>query len=89
MRDQQPVEARQLGQRGPQPGVVQRRELRDAGVEQEALEADDAGLVQRAQLAEVARHGAAPEGDVGRDLALRHLAFHVQRLDAWSSAGSS
>ena len=60
-------------ERRPQPGVVQRRELRHAGVEQEALEPDDARLVQRAQLVEVARDGAAPEGDVGRDLALRRL----------------
>ena len=76
-----PSKVGELGERGPQAGVVQRRELRDAGVEQEALEADDARLVQRAQLVEVARHGAAPEGDVDRDLALRRLAFHVQRLD--------
>ena len=81
VRDQQPVEGRQLGERGPEARVVQRRELGDAGVEQEALEADDARLVQRPQLVEVAGDGAAPERDVGRDLAVRRLPFHVQRVD--------
>ena len=79
--DQQSVDDGQFGQRRPQPGVVQRRELGHAGVEQEALEADDARLEQRPQLVDVARHGPAPEGDVGRDLAVRRRSFHVQRLD--------
>ena len=73
VRDQQPVDGGQLGQRRPQPGVVQRRELRHTGVEQEALEPDDAGLEQRPELVDVAGHGAAPERDVGRDLAFRRL----------------
>ena len=45
------------------------------------MNADDAGLEQRAQLVDVARHGAAPERDIDRDLALRRRTFHVQRLD--------
>jgi hypothetical protein len=80
--DEQAVEGRQLGQCGPQSGVVQWCELRDAGVEQEALEPDDTRLVQRPELVEVARHGAAPERDICGDLACRRLAFHVQRIDA-------
>src|SRR4051812_16588513 len=42
VRDQQSVEGRDLPQGGPQPGLVERRELRNSGVEQEALEPDDA-----------------------------------------------
>jgi hypothetical protein len=81
VRDEQSVEGRDLGEHSSQCGVVQRRELRHAGVEQEALETDDAGVVQRAQMVEVARNGAAPERDVGRDLVSRCLPFHLQRLD--------
>ena len=44
--------------------MVELRELVDAGVQQEALEAEDAGVVQRTQVLDVAGHGAAPEADV-------------------------
>ncbi|HEV3498198.1 MAG TPA: allantoinase, partial [Actinomycetes bacterium] len=38
-------------------------ELLDPGVDEEALEAEDAGVVQGAQLVQVAGHGTAPEAD--------------------------
>ena len=56
------------GHGGVEAGPVQRRELRHAGVDEEALEAEHPGLVQRRQLALVARHRSAPEPDV--DVAL-------------------
>ena len=71
MHDQQPVELGDLGHRRVDLVAEQRRELRHPGVEQEALEAEDAGVVQRAQVAEVARHRAAPEADVDEALAVR------------------
>ena len=53
-------------------------ELVDPGVEQEALEAEHAGVVQVPQLADVPGDGAAPEADVDVDLALGGLALDLE-----------
>jgi hypothetical protein len=74
--EQQAVEGRQLAHR--HPWVRQGRELRDPAVEQEALDAEHPGLVQRAQLALVARDRAAPEGDVDRALPVRGLPLDLE-----------
>ena len=50
--------------------------------EQEALEAEDARLVQRPQVGEVAGHGAAPEADVDEGLP-------VGRPPAWPAGAST
>ena len=52
------------------------------GRQQEALEADDAGVVQRVELAGVAGHGAAPERDVDARAARR-------RPRAWSPSAAT
>ena len=57
------------------------RELVDARVQQEALEPEHAGLVQRPQVGEVAGHGAAPEPHVHPRLAVGRLALDLQRRD--------
>ncbi len=49
-----------------------------AGVEQEALEAEDALVVQRAEVRLVARHGAAPESDVHERLVFGHFALELE-----------
>ena len=77
--DHQPVEGRELAHRGVELVGVERRELVDAGVQQEALEAEDAGVVQRAQVGDVARDGAAPEADVDVRLLLGGLPLHLER----------
>ena len=64
---------------------VQRRELVDAGVQQEALEAEDAGVVQRAQVGHVAGDGAAPEADV--DVRLACAALRLTSSAATSTVG--
>ena len=65
-------EPRGLGHRRGEPGGVEVRELLDPRVEQEALEAEDAGVVQRRQVGHVAGHGPAPEADVDADLVAGH-----------------
>ena len=57
---------------GHQPGI-DRREVRGAGIGEEALEADYPGLPERPELGEVAGNHPAPEGDVDVALALRGL----------------
>ena len=57
-------------------------ELLDAGVEQEALEAEDARVVQRPEVGQVAGHRAAPEADVDADLPLG-------RPPAWSPGAAT
>ncbi len=68
MHDQQPVERRDLGRRRPELLELERSELVDAGRTQEALEPEHAGVVQLAQLPEIARDRPAPEPDVDVDL---------------------
>ena len=50
VRDQQRAESRQLRQGRAQVVLPDVPELRDARIDEEALEADDAGRVERAQL---------------------------------------
>ena len=80
--DEQPVEGGDLAHRGLDLDRGQRGELVDAGVQQEALEPEDAGLVQRPQVRDVAGHGAAPEPDV-------HPRLAVGALRLTSSAATS
>ena len=54
------------------------RELVHAGVQQEALEAEDAFVMQAAEVGLVARDGAAPEADVHKRLVLGHLALELE-----------
>ncbi len=75
VRDEQAVDGGELGEHRAQAGVVQRRELGDAAVEQEALEPDHAGVEHRPQLTGVPGHRAAPERDVDRHLAGRRGPF--------------
>ena len=79
VRDEQAAEAGDLGHGRGELSGVERGELVHAGGEQEALEAHDPRLVQRTQAGEVARHGTAPERDVGRQLAGRGGLLGVQR----------
>ena len=62
-------------------GGVEVRELLDAGVEQEALEAEDAGVVERREVGDVARDRAAPEADVDPGLAGGDRALGLERGD--------
>jgi len=56
----------------------ERRELRDPAVEQEALDAEHARVVQGTQLPGVARDGTAPEPDVDGALPCCRLALDLQ-----------
>jgi hypothetical protein len=64
MHDDEGVELRCLREGFAQLGGRERRELVDPGVDEEALEAKDAGLVQRSQVGHVARDRPAPEAHV-------------------------
>jgi hypothetical protein len=77
--DERRAEPRQLPERGPQLFLGDVRELFDAGVDEEAFEADDALGVERREVFDVARHDAAPEGHVHAALARggRELAAEV------------
>jgi hypothetical protein len=77
--DQQPVEPGDRPQSGREVLAHQRRELRDPAVEQEALDAEHARVVQGTQLPCVARDGTAPEPDVDGALPAGHLALDLQR----------
>ena len=72
MHDHQRVEAGGLGHRRLELGRLQVGELIDPGVQQEALEAEDARVVQRGEVRDVPRDGAAPEPDVDEDLVAGH-----------------
>jgi hypothetical protein len=61
-----------------QLGRVERGELVHPRRDQEGLEADHPGVVQAAQLAGVAGHGPAPEGNVDVQLAVGGLALGLQ-----------
>ncbi len=78
MHDQQGVVRRELAHHPAHLGQRQGRELRDAGVDEEALEAEDAAVVQRSQRAEVAGHRATPEADVDEALPLGDLTLQPQ-----------
>ena len=69
MNDEQRADPGGLGHRLRQAGGIQRRELGDARVDHEALEAEHSRRVQPLELADVARDGAAPEPDVDVRLA--------------------
>ena len=56
-------------------------ELVDARVEQEALEAEHPGLVQRLEVGDVAGHRAGPEADVDQDLPPGHQPLDLERRD--------
>ena len=81
MDDQQAAQLGDLPHRGGQAVIVKRRELRHARVDQEALEAEHPGLVQRGPVGRVGRDGAAPEPDVHGALPGRGLPLGVQRGD--------
>ncbi len=70
MHDQQPVERGDLPHRRLELIELERGELLDARRTQEALEPEHAGVMELAQLPEVARDGPAPEPDVDVDLPL-------------------
>ena len=76
--DHQRTEPRRLGHRGRERVGRQVRELGDAGVQQEALEAEHPGLVQRRQVGEVVGHGTAPEAHVDERLPFGHRPLEVQ-----------
>ena len=80
MDDHERVEGLELGHVLFHLVRVQVRELVHAGVQQEALEAEDALVVQRAQVGLVARDGAAPEPDIDERLVLGHLALELEVL---------
>jgi len=67
MDEQERVEPGGLGEGALELGGIEVAELLDAGVEQEALEAEDARGVQAGQVGEVARDRAAPEAGVDVD----------------------
>ena len=60
---------------------VEWRELVDAGMEQEALEAEHAGVMQGAKIRVVPRDRAAPEPDIDERLVIGNRALEFQRLD--------
>ncbi|CAM5622376.1 hypothetical protein SAVIM338S_05842 [Streptomyces avidinii] len=76
--DHQAAEAGDLGERGGEPLLVELRELLHAGGRQEALEAEDAGVVQRPQVLDVVGQRAAPEADVHVRLGARDVLLHDQ-----------
>ena len=63
------------------PGA-HRREVVGPGVGEETLEAEHAGLVERRELAEVPRHGPAPETDVHVAAAIGRCSFGLQGVRA-------
>ncbi len=63
-----------------QLGPAQRRELRNAGVLQEALHPEHPGGEQAGQVSEIAGDGATPESDVDPALFLCRTPLHSQRL---------
>ena len=79
--DHDRVERREFAHVGLELVGIQRRELVDPAVQQEALEPEGAGVVQPAQLVDVARNGAAPEAHVDVHLVAGDVALDVQGLD--------
>ena len=81
MHDHQAVEGGDLAHGRLELFGVHGRELVDTGVQQEAFEAEDARVVQRTEVTDVAGNGAAPEPDVDMRLGLCGLALHLERGD--------
>ena len=79
--DHQRAEPGGLGHRRGEVGRRQVRELLDAGVEQEALEPEDARLVQPGEVGAVGRHRTAPEADVDPGLAGGDRTLLLERGD--------
>jgi hypothetical protein len=77
-------QGREAGQHAQPPlqlGRIEVGELVHPGGGQEGLEADHPGVVEAAELAGVAGHGPAPEGDVDVQLAVGGLALGLQSGD--------
>ncbi len=79
--DRQRADPGLLGEGALQVGLLDVRELVHAGGGEEALEAEDAGPVQRLQVSGVAGDRAAPEAEVDPGLALGGLPLGVQAVD--------
>ena len=79
--DHQAVELADRGEVGGQVGRGQRRELRDAGVEQEAFEAEHARFVQAPEVVDVPGDGATPEAHIDVGLLGGHGPFDLQGGD--------
>ena len=79
--DHHGAEPCELGQIALQLHNGQRRELVHPGRRQEALEPEDALVVQAAQVVDVAGDGAAPEADVDVAAPVRGLPLDLQRVD--------
>src|ERR1044072_3403357 len=71
--DERGIEPRQLEHRRVQLALVNVRELLHAGVDEEALEADDAARLERREQAQIARHEPPPETYVHATLTTRRL----------------
>ena len=78
--DEPRPEGRDLLHRGEQLRAVEVRELVDARRREEALEAEDAGVVQRRERAEVLGHRTAPEADVDVGRRRRRRALDLERV---------
>ncbi len=78
---QQRAQPRDLGHRALELSRRDVRELRDPGVEEEALEAEHSRVVQTGQVTEVVRHRTTPEADVDRALPPRGRALGLEGLD--------
>ena len=61
--------------------LVEEREFLNSGVQQEAFEPEDTGIVQPTQVLEVARDGPTPETHVDMALAKRRVTFDLESLD--------
>ena len=79
MRKQRNAERSEDRHRFAQIALGDVREFRDAGRYEEAFEAEDAGIAQRAQVVGIARHDAAPEADVHPAVSARGAALGFQR----------
>ncbi len=79
--DQQAAEFGDLAHRRCQGLVIEWREFRHPRVSHEALEPEDAGVVQRGLVGRVGRDRAAPEADVHGALPGRGLSLGVERRD--------
>ena len=62
-----------------QRGGIGHRKIVDAAVRHERLEADDAGIAQRFEAVEIARHEPAPEREINTRLALGDGALRLER----------
>ena len=79
--DHEGADPRDLRHRVGELGRREVGELLHAGVEQEALEAEDAGVVEGCEVGDVARDRAAPEADVDPGLVGGDRPLRLQRRD--------